>query len=388
MLSEDKLIELCHKYRMHTLTEVEFRKLQAWIDESEENHLFFSNYVKLYKAEARSEAGKLANASAAWAAIQRKRKQIYLRHRIYFISAAACFCSVLLGTAIYLGWWGTPQLPQTPDAALTELFPVLPQNKVTLTLSSGQQIVLDKDSMQTISDKGTVVASGTNQVLDYQNVPAQSMVAQYNTVAVPGGSTFSLTLSDGTKVTLNSSTTLRYPVTFNGNRSVELSGEAYFDVTHTGSPFVVKVDGREIEVLGTRFNISAYRSRNLVATLVEGKVAVKNGTMHRQLSPGQQATLNVNDNTLSVEEVDTDLYTSWTTGKYDFSDTPLRTILTQFELWYGVRITYKDERVKNLRFDGTVFRQKPLGFSLEIIQQVSDVRFTRSGETIVVSQNK
>ena len=385
MLSENELVDLCHKYQTHKLTESEFQLLQSWVNESEENLRFFSNYVKLYKSEKRIEANQHADAAKGWTIIERKLKQHRLRRKLYYTAIAACFLSFLLGTAVYLYTYQDSSLP-AEEPSLAELFPNLPQNKVTLTLSSGQQIVLDEEQAKEIADNGKVVAQGSNNSLSYQpdNTPASSI--QYNTITVPEGSTFSLTLSDGTQVTLNSTTTFRYPVSMQEKRIVELNGEAYFDVTHTGKPFTVKADGKEIKVLGTQFNVSAYHSQNMVTTLVKGKVEVKNGIASKLLVPGQQATISPEDNAITVEEVNTAIYTSWVTGIYEFSRTPLHNILSQFELWYGVKVVYKDEDARNICFDGAVFRNKPLGFSLEIIQQVSNVRFSKENGTIIVSK--
>lgn len=385
MLSENELVDLCHKYQTHKLTESEFQLLQSWVNESEENLRFFSNYVKLYKSEKRIEANQHADAAKGWTIIERKLKQHRLRRKLYYTAVAACFLSFLLGTAVYLYTYQDSSLP-VEEPSLAELFPNLPQNKVTLTLSSGQQIVLDEEQAKEIADNGKVVAQGSNNSLSYQpdNTPASSI--QYNTITVPEGSTFSLTLSDGTQVTLNSTTTFRYPVSMQDKRIVELNGEAYFDVTHTGKPFTVKADGKEIKVLGTQFNVSAYHSRNMITTLVKGKVEVKNGIASKLLAPGQQATISPEDNAITVEEVNTAIYTSWVTGIYEFSRTPLHNILSQFELWYGVKVVYKDEDARNICFDGAVFRNKPLGFSLEIIQQVSNVRFSKENGTIIVSK--
>lgn len=386
MLSEQELVDLCHKYQTHQLTQSEFQLLEDWIKESEENYTFFSNYVKLYKTEKRIEAGTQASPAKAWAAIERKRKRYILRRKLYYSAIAACFLSFVLGTAVYF-YSNLPVSVPTEQTSLVQTFPNLPQNKVTLTLSSGAQLILDKDNTQAISDHGKVIAKGSNHSLNYQSAAsAPTASLQYNTITVPEGSTFSLTLSDGTQVALNSATTFRYPVVMQDNRFVELTGEAYFDVTHTGKPFIVKADGMEIKVLGTQFNVSAYQSRNLVTTLVAGKVEVKSGTTSKQLLPGQQATVLQADRAIHIEEVNTDIYTSWVTGKYEFSKTPLHNILSQFELWYGVKVVYKDRDIRDICFDGAVFRNQPLGFSLEIIQHVSNVRFTKENETIIVSR--
>lgn len=388
MLSEEEFIELCSKYKTHELTEAEYRKLRMWVDGSEENYRFFSNYVKLYKAEMRAETYRQADSSKGWQAIERKRRAYRLRQHLYRVAVAACLLTAVILGAFYFNSYDETPVVEKP-VTLAEVFPDLPKNKVTLTLSSGQQIVLDKDSVQAISDNGLAIASGSNTSLNYQKVAANDVsVPQYNTVTVPEGSTFTLTLSDGTQVTLNSSSVFRYPVAFKGDRCVELIGEAYFDVTHDGTSFVVKVDNKEVEVLGTSFNVSGYSKKSMITTLVKGKVEVKSGGRRRLLLPGEQATVDDEKGVIDIASVDTELYTSWVSGKYDFTETPLSKILRQLELWYGVRIVYKDPQVRDLHFDGTVFRNKPLGFSLEIIRQVSDVRFDREDGIVFVSLHK
>ena len=388
MLSESELVDLCYKYRVGKLTKEEFRQLEAWMHESESNRKFFSDYVELYKSELRREASRKASPSEAWKIIERKCKRYRLQQRMYW-SAAACLLAVVVTAAFYF-YSAESRLPQPEKKVetLAEMFPDLPQNKVMLTLSSGQQVVLDKDTLQSISDKNGIIASGTNNSLSYLPATSQADVPAYNQISVPAGSVFSLTLSDGTKVVLNSSTTFRYPVSFGNDRTVELKGEAYFDVTHSEVPFIVKTKGKEIRVLGTQFNVSAYEKRSMTTTLVTGKVEIKSGTQRKQLMPGQQATIAGGDDAIAIKNVDTDIYISWMTGEYEFKSTPLHTILSQLELWYDVKMNYKEARIRDIRFDGAIFRNQPLSFSLEIIQEVSNVDFTKNDRTINVSIKK
>src|SRR5690606_21941160 len=134
-----------------------------------------------------------------------------------------------------------------------------------------------------------------------------SDAAQIYTLTTPKGGTYQITLSDGTKVWLNSASTLKYPARFNGKeREVELEGEAYFDVTHKGSashrglsfstsvPFKVRSAGQLVEVLGTQFNITAYSDESAVkTTLVDGSVQIENLKSKRvnRLTPGDQSVI-------------------------------------------------------------------------------------------------
>lgn len=386
MMSEDELVTLCNKYRTHTLTYPEFCRLRVWVESSEENRRFFSNYLRLYKEELRASAFSQADPAAAWQAIHRRTR--HRPRRLYMLVAAACLAGVMAVGAFFLYSYHAGEVPAVlPSATLANSFPDVSKNQITLTLSSGEQLVLDKDSLQTISDLGAAVASGTNTTLDYSKTDARTTAdaPRYNSVNVPKGSTFKLVLADGTHVTLNSSSMLRYPVAFRGERCVELTGEAYFDVAHDGTPFVVAMGDRKVTVLGTCFNVSAYQGQDMVTTLVSGKVEVESGACVRQLKPGDQATVSSRHGDIAIEKVDTELYTSWVLGRYDFARTPLHVILSQLELWYGVKMEYRNPELRNILFDGTVFRNKPLGYSLEIIQAVSNVEFRREEDAVVVS---
>lgn len=185
MLTENELLDLCVKYREHRLTEAEYRILQSWVNECEENHRLFANYVHLYKAELRVEASDAAHPSKAWIAILQKRKRRRLRFAVYRTMAAACFLAFVIALSFYFRADEPMELLNIP-ATLAETFPDIPQNKVTLTLSSGQQVVLDKDSLQLVSDKGTVVAQGTNTSLNYATTASQATHSQYNTLSEIG----------------------------------------------------------------------------------------------------------------------------------------------------------------------------------------------------------
>src|SRR5690606_33390781 len=145
-------------------------------------------------------------------------------------------------------------------------------------------------------------------------------------LTIPRGGQFNVVLSDGTEVWLNSDTQLKYPVNFveGQDREVELVfGEAYFDVSpsteHGGSKFKVMNNAQEVEVLGTEFNIKAYRDDiNVYTTLVEGKVVVGNGDLKQYLTPNQLSHLNLENNSIKVRVVDVNVETSWKKGIFTF----------------------------------------------------------------------
>lgn len=188
-------------------------------------------------------------------------------------------------------------------------------------------------------------------------------VSGFAEVRVPLGQMTELTLYDGTRVWLNSGTTLRYSNDFGiKERFVALEGEAFFDVAKNGSSFKVKFRNKEVEVLGTRFNIVAYPDENISqVTLVEGKVNLNagNGNIIAQLQPSQQININEQTQKANIELVETNFYVSWTEGKIVFEQEKLSEISKKLERWYNVDIQFEDDSITALDFSGTILKNKP-----------------------------
>lgn len=194
------------------------------------------------------------------------------------------------------------------------------------------------------------------------------------------------------KVWLNSETELSYPSRFAGTkREVMLLGEAFFEVTPDKErPFYVKANGMDIRVLGTSFNVSAYQdSESTSTTLVEGSVAVStaNGA-ERTITPSERLAYNKKSHQLSVEKVDTELYTSWINGVYIFKNMPLEEILEKLSRWYDFSVTYQDETLKHTRFSLTADRKTDIDKLLEVINYTSDVKLEKQGKSINVKKQR
>jgi ferric-dicitrate binding protein FerR (iron transport regulator) len=210
----------------------------------------------------------------------------------------------------------------------------------------------------------------------------------YNTVSTPRGGQYQLTLSDGSKVWLNASSSLRFPTAFPGTeRRVEITGEAYFEVAGNESkPFVVDIAGKgEVEVLGTQFNINAYEDEPAIkTTLLEGKVKVSesNGSQSSVLKPGQQAQL---ANGIRVmDNVDMEEIMAWKTGWFYFDRQELPAIMRQVSRWYDVDVRYEG-RISKKSFSGIVGRDNDIKDVLKIMENAG-IRFRIEGSSITVLQ--
>lgn len=220
-------------------------------------------------------------------------------------------------------------------------------SKPTITLSTGEVIVLDEDSDQSFIEKnGQTLIREKNGQWRYVN-SAKVASDRVNVLQTPQNGQFCITLSDDTKVWLNAGSKLSYPEQFGeGDRIVQLEGEAYFQVSKTTnqSKFIVKTANQTVQVLGTKFNIKAYlQQKDTYTTLEEGAVKVESHTASQGevvLKPSQQLVLSSTD--FSVRLVDLEATLAWTQGFFYFDGNNTSEVLHQIATWYNIDITYRD----------------------------------------------
>jgi ferric-dicitrate binding protein FerR (iron transport regulator) len=263
-------------------------------------------------------------------------------------------------------------------------------NEATLTLADGSKLKLEEDVEQIISEnEGLKIEKDAANNITYQAQSGEKAKLQYNTIEVPRGSEYTLTLSDGTKVWLNADTKLRYPVKFaEGKRDVYLNGEALFEVAHDKkAPFTVQSHDTKVKVLGTIFNISAYDDQEFIATtLVEGSVEINNLGNTELLKPGHQSTIIRGENKITISEVGTYMYTSWVDGIYEFENVELEYIISQLGRAYNVDFFFMEEQYKHIRFTGAFEKENSFEYALEMIGRVAEVDFAIKGKHIIVGR--
>jgi hypothetical protein len=212
---------------------------------------------------------------------------------------------------------------------------------------------------------------------------ADSLV--YNTLKIPRGGAYSLQLSDGTKVMLNSDSRLKFPQSFSGDtREVYLEGEGFFQVAKdTAKPFIVHCEEYAVRVLGTTFNISAYRNDEVsMTTLVEGRVNIECGNTVVALTPGLMAT--VADSKVTTREVNVDSYISWTKDQFSFSEERLEDLLKKISRWYDVEFLFDDDEIRDYKFSGFMPRYESITNLFEILEQSANVSFVRKNDKKVI----
>lgn len=305
-------------------------------------------------------------------------------------SAAAIFVAVGLGVYFY-----NAQNDKHNNFTVQQKHDIAPgTNKAFLTLADGRKISLtDANNGELAKEAGIhITKTKDGQLLYRASADQENSVqnAKYNTVETPNGGQYQIVLPDGTKVWLNAASSLRFPASFKSlnNRKVELSGEAYFEVTkNKAQPFIVKTDRQEVEVLGTHFNINSYRNENIVkTTLLEGSIKIAavtpKGMRTEILKPGQQAA--VDGKQLKVNEVDTEDAIDWKNGYFQLNNENLENIMLKISRWYNIEVIYQDPEVKKETFQGTVSRDEKVSKVLSMLQRTGVVRFSIEGRVITV----
>jgi transmembrane sensor len=268
-------------------------------------------------------------------------------------------------------------------------------NKAILTLAGGQEIVLsDAQNGQLARQQGAAIEKTADGAIRYnagsdtgQNRAGGNIASMvFNTVTTPRGGQYAVTLSDGTKVVLNASSSIKYPAVFTGdNRTVQLTGEAWFDVAKDKQhPFLVSTPKQDLEVLGTEFNINAYYDEpGTKTTLLAGSVKIMDHTHQRSgiLKPGQQS--NLDDSNLSFTEADTEEAIAWKNGYFMFESEDISSIMRKVARWYDVDIVYEGPRPAD-QFNGTVQRLVSVSQVLKKLELTNKVHFTIEGRTIKV----
>lgn len=312
------------------------------------------------------------------------KKRVHFLQRYWW--AAACGLFILSGAYYY--HLSTSAHP-TPIVATAPAKDVAPGgNRAMLTLSDGSQIPLDSAGNGVLAQQGnTRITKLSNGQLAYDESGAAAGKVLYNTMSTPLGGQYKLILPDGTAVWLNAGSSIYYPTAFTGHeRMVTITGEAYFEVAKNETmPFVVKANNTTIEVLGTHFNINAYKDEaSTNTTLQEGAVKIIAQQQQQTLKPGQQARVHANGQAIQiVDHVDLSQVLAWKEGFFNFNDADLPTVMRQLSRWYNVEVKYEGDIPQRV-FSGEIGRNLTLS---QVLKGLSKTRIRyriENGNRIVI----
>lgn len=258
-------------------------------------------------------------------------------------------------------------------------------NKAVLTLANGQTITLG-DSVATfeIADQG--IFRDENGELLFQPDAGAMTALVYNELTTPKGGQYTITLPDGTKVFLNCESSLAFPTSFVGaERKVMLEGEAYFEVAENKErPFIVSMQGLDVEVLGTTFNVKGYQNEaHIATTLVEGSVRIRSEKSETMLKPGQSAILDKVKGTLRTELANIATEIAWKEGYFVFEDENIKEIMSQLSRWYDIDALYQGSMDDKI-YSGRILRRSEITEVLDMLEQTGTIKFQIEGRRVVV----
>ncbi|CAL1517431.1 FecR family protein [Chitinophaga sp. MM2321] len=326
------------------------------------------------------------------------RQSSFITRRIFGRVAAAVIV-LLTGAAMYFLVFQKSSVQTAHTEMQSQRFKndLIPGgNKAVLTLSNGTRILLDSAENGMLLQQGNtkILKQGTGQ-LAYKTTGPQGKTGNeilFNTLSTPRGGQYKLTLPDGTQVWLNSASSIRFPSAFSGKaRDIQITGEAYFEVTHLQAaigngkniPFIVTVNGMKVEVLGTHFNINAYEDEGIIkTTLLQGSVKVIQEDQQQILIAGQQAKLKQDGHLELVKGPDLEEVMAWKNGFFQFQNDSISNIMRQVARWYDVDINYQGN-ISQL-FIGKVPRNVNVSTLLSILESTGWVHFKINGREIIV----
>jgi len=369
--------ELLQKYKTGTCTAEEKAIVESWHIKEIASSDFMPDEEELERV-----------GQSIWAALPVHENQ-YARSRtrhlwMRYAAAAILFCTAITIFYIYAGKTDKSKLQMSQvERFKNDIKPG--GNKAILVLASGQTVTLDDAGAGVLAHEGeTGIRKTAEGKLVYEHEGKKSQVAVLtNKLSTPKGGQYQVRLSDGTKVWLNSASTLVYPAVFNGiNREVELSGEAYFEVAKNKlMPFVVHSNKQSVQVLGTHFNINSYPSEESIkTTLIEGSVQVSSGGNTCLLKPGQQAE---NTDGIRVKKADTEQVLSWLNNDFNFKDENIESIMRKLERWYDITVVYEG-KISEIDYGAEISRSKTLVQVLKILEKTGSVHFKIEGRRVTV----
>lgn len=385
------IIQILAYRHIEPLNEQQKDQLASWLAEDAVNQdllAYFDDKGKLYQdlqqmkqqdADGAWEKHRLLFEPAQQTPVRKMQGQAWVKWTL----AIAALCLLAFGVFLYQ----SNKIKEDQQFADS----IKPgSDKATLLLADGQTIELSEDASGIRIDSNMKDADG-NPVLSQ----AEKLALSSFTVATPMGGQFNMTLPDGTKVWLNSNTTLTYE-SQKDQRIVNLQGEAYFEVASlqlpgtwgkaNKLPFVVQTKDQRVEVLGTQFNVKSFAEEKTTATtLLEGQVQIAMNTQQMLLYPGEQAVSTGQH--LKKQNVNMSTVMAWKQGEFVFNEEKLGEIIAQLERWYNVKFELQDARLADIRFEALVSKHLQLKEILNLLELTGKVRFTVKDQKILVKRN-
>ena len=382
-MDKNNLNWLFSQYLLGEITDDEKRQLDEWINLSPENKAFFDEICSSDTIASSYSTYKRIDTNRAFQNF-RKRTGQKSKNKIFapWLKYAAAVLLLISLSLPFIFHFRSDLSKQTAS--------IKPgSSQAVLVTDDGSELALNSDSVTQIKSGNKLLATNSAGNIHYNNIEGKNITEKYNTLIIPRGGEYRVTLSDGTKIHLNSATELRYPVAFNSkSREVYLKGEAYFDIAKDSKrPFFVNAEDIKIKQYGTAFNVNNRDGQFVEITLVHGSVSILTHNAHDEvlLAPYQLAKYNKAEKTVDVKTVDILPYVAWHDGKFIFNDKPLNEIMETLSLWYDINAEFKNADIETLRFTGNVSREAPIQDILKAIEFTTEAEISIKNKTVYIN---
>lgn len=373
------------------ITLEEQKQLDDWLNESARHRELFDKYNNTDFLSSIDFKKDIEESQEAYSNFMRRMAPKNPMRRLAwgkYVAAAVLIAFVCASAVIvYMYKGGQPHSSSELADVSVQQTDTLPADSTDILLitASGEKISV-QSSQKMLSVSSGSIKIDEKPIEEYAQVKTAPAEVVYNTLKILRGKRFKMQLSDGTLVWLNADSEITFPSNFDGKeRKVLAKGELFFDVTENKSqPFVVETPTGNIRVLGTAFNIHCYKDEVPMTTLVRGKIAYSLGKESVILTPGQQCR--VEDNKLSVREVDTYEYVSWIDEVLVFKDKELNEIMGTLSRLYDVDISYESPELKHLLFTGSFKQYEHLDKIIRMIEECGLIHIKQDGKILIISK--
>ena len=384
---DEYIIQLIQLYLVGDLSGEEKVKLEEWVTQDPSREKLFKEICNEKSVASDFGIYEKVNKDSAWEKVILKGniKQKNNARRLGWYKFVAAVMIPLMVVAVGYFIRETKQGIEPKDTEFASIEPG--KSKAILRLADNRVIEITREQ-ETRFDVAEGIAVTNNSLGMVYPEQVATGKTEYNVLEVPRGGEYTVTLSDGTVVYLNSGSELRYPVAFGAERrDVFLSGEGYFEVAKDAErPFFVNADKLKIRVYGTSFNVNTYNIANVETVLVEGKIGIQGNNAEYTVKPGQLALYNREKGTMEIRDVDVRPYVAWKEHEFMFDNESLEEIMNTLSLWYDVDVFFQTASLKQLHFTGHLGRYEEVSHILDAISGVTQVKFSVKGRTIIVME--
>ena len=374
----DRIVRLLQLYLLGDITEEERQELEDWCEEAPRNRKLFEQICQEDLFSKERYVYEKIHDTKAFSVFEKRVRKVSSRS----IGNWWKYVAVLLFPILVVGSWKLMHETEQVSIVASSVAPIQPGcSQAVLVLDDGRKVFLKEEEEGVISEDKEITVTGEKDRLVYTSSEGKNVdEIRFNELEVPRGGEYKVRLADGTLVYLNSATRMKYPVKFDEKeRKVYLSGEAYFEVAKDPErPFFVEMEGVEVRVYGTSFNVNTHQKGNIQTVLVKGSIGVKvlSSGMESVIRPGQMAEFKQGNTKVDVKDVNVAVYTDWKDGIFRFENQRLEDILTVLSNWYDVDVFYQTASVKELHFSGYMERYKDVSVILEAITLSTGVTFS------------